>query len=103
MAVPREPLVPVPALVPVVPQEPADPVRARVALALVVLAQVFPAHSAVLAQRPAPADLHPPRQPAAPVRVQLPVLAHQVLEPVVPVEPLRSRQSSSAAMARSTT
>ena len=37
------------------------------------------------------------------VGVQLLVLVHRVLEPAAPVQRLLSRQSSSAAMARSTT
>ena len=77
-----------------VPEEPAVPVRARRVLVRrrVPLAALVPAHLAVLVQRPLPAD------PLA----QRPVLADLVLGPAVPVELLLSRQSSSAATARST-
>jgi hypothetical protein len=55
---------------------------------------------AVLVQRLVLADPHPLRAPAAPLLAQLPVLVvHVVLEPVVPVQRLLSRQSFSAAMA----
>ena len=74
-----------------VPQEPAVPVRARLVLVRQpVLAELL-LRSAVLLQRPVPAD---------PLLAERPVLAHWVR--AVPVEPLLSRQSFSAAMAGST-
>jgi hypothetical protein len=54
---------------------------------------VVPARLAVPVQRPVPAD---------PLLEERPVLAHWVLEAAAPVELLLSRQSFSAAMARST-
>ena len=77
------------------------PVRARLVLVrqpvladlLLRPAVLVPAPLAVLVQRPVPAD---------PLLAERPVLAHLVLEPAVPVELLLSRQSFSAAMARST-
>ena len=82
----REPVVPAP-LVPVV--------RAQV----LVLAQVRPhPQLPVLAQHPRESELLAPVQ----LPVVLVVLVHLVVEPAVPVEPLLSRQSFSAAMAGST-
>ena len=82
------------ALAAVVPREPAVLVQARVVLARL---------AALVAQRPVPAVPHPLRAPAAPLLAQLPALVHGVVEPAAAVELLLSRQSSSAAMARSTT
>ena len=73
-------------VVAVAPREPVVPVLSRV----------------VLLRLPVPAGLHPPREPAAPLRAQLPVLEGLVREPVVLVELLLSRQSCSAAMAGTT-
>ena len=81
-----------------VPEEPAVPVRARLVLVrqpvladlLLRLAVLVPARLAVLVQRPVPAD---------PLLEERPVLAHSA---AVPVDLLLSRQSFSAAMARST-
>jgi hypothetical protein len=74
-----------------VPQEPAVPVPARPVLKRQpVLAELL-LWSAVLLQRPAP---------AYPLREVRPVLA--LLVPAVPLDPLLSRQSFSAAMAGST-
>ena len=67
---------------------------------MAVVAQVLPeAGQPVLAQRPREAER---LDPAPPGLAQLPVVAGVALEPEVPVE-LLSRQSFSAAMARSTT
>jgi hypothetical protein len=82
-------------------EEPVVPVRARLVLVrrpvpadlLLRLAVLVPVHLAVLVHRPVPAD---------PLLEGRPVLAHLVLEAAVPVELLLSRQSFSAAMARST-
>ena len=64
-----------------------------------VVAQVLPeAGQPVLARRPREAEL----APAPPVLAQLQVVVVLAVEPEVPVE-LLSRQSFSAAMARSTT
>jgi len=78
-----------------VPEEPAVLVRARLALkrqpvlAHLLLRPAVPVpHLAVLLQRPVP---------AGPLLAERPVLGH-----LVPVEPLLSRQSSSADMAGST-
>ena len=79
------------ALVAVVPREPV--VRARLVLA----------HLAVLLAQRQVLVPHPLRERVAPLLAQLPVLVHRVVEPAAPVELLLSRQSSSAAMARSTT
>ena len=81
-----------------VPEEPAVPGRERLVLVrrpvlADLLAVLVPARLAVPVQRPVPAD---------PFLEERPVLAHLVLEPAVPVELLLSRQSFSAAMARST-
>jgi hypothetical protein len=81
-----------------VPEEPAAPVRGRLVpvrqpVPADRLAVLVPVHLAALVHRPVPAD---------PLLAQRPVLAHLVLELAVPVERLLSRQSSSAAMARST-
>ena len=81
-----------------VPEEPAVPVRARLVLVrqpvladlLFRLAVLVPARLAVLVPRRVPADPRPEERP---------VLAHLA---AVPVELLLSRQSFSAAMARST-
>ncbi len=81
-----------------VPEEPAAPVRGRLVLVrqpvladlLLRLAVRVPARLAVLVQRPVPAD---------PLLEERPVLAHLA---AVRVELLLSRQSFSAAMARST-
>jgi hypothetical protein len=81
------------ALVAVVPREPAVPVRARLVVARVAL----------LVQRPVPADPHPRRERAAPLLAQRPVPVHEVAEPAAALELLLSRQSSSAALARSST
>ena len=70
-----------------------DPLRALVVLAVLV----------VLVHRLVRADRHPLRAPAAPLLAQLPALVHGVVEPAAAVELLLSRQSSLAAMARSTT
>src|SRR5882672_1190450 len=56
------------------------------------LAVLVPVHSAVPVQRPVPAH---------PRLAQRPVLARWVLQPAVPVDPLLSRRSFSAAMAGS--
>ena len=65
-----------------------------------VVAQVLPeAGQPVLARRPREAELAAPAQP---VLAQLQVVVVLAVEPEVPVE-LLSRQSFSAAMARSTT
>ena len=81
-----------------VPEEPAAPVRGQLVLVrqpvladlLLRLAVLAPAHSAVLLQRPVPAD---------PLLEERPVLADLA---EVLVELLLSRRSFSAAMARST-
>ena len=83
--VPEEPAVPVPARVVLV-----EPVPADLLLRLAVPVPV-PVHLAVLVQRPLPRE-----------RGRRPALALWVLDPAVPVELLLSRQSFSAAMARST-
>jgi len=84
--VPEEPAAPVPArLVPVRQPVPAD--------LLLRLAVLVPVHLAVLVHRPVLAD---------PLLEERRVLAHLVLEAAVPVDLLLSRQSFSAAMARST-
>jgi hypothetical protein len=79
------------ALVAVVPREPAVPVRARVLPDLVVL----------LLQRPVAAVRHPLREPAAPLLARPLGLGDWVHEPAAQVQLLLSRQSFSAAMARS--
>jgi len=82
------------------------PVRARLVLADLLLGPVVlaPVHLALPVRRLDPAGPHPLREPAAPLLAQLPVpavLADLVLEPAVPVQLLLSRQSLSAATARS--
>ena len=74
-----------------VPEEPAVPVRGRLVLVRQPVLADLLLWSAVLLQRPVPAD---------PLLAERPVLAHWVL--VALVEPLRSRQSFSAEMAGST-
>jgi hypothetical protein len=82
-------------------EEPAVPVQLRLVLVRqpvpadlpLRLAGRVPAHSAVLLQRRVPADS---------LLEERPGLAHLVLEPAAPVDLLLSRQSFSAAMARST-
>jgi len=86
--VPEEPAAPVPARL--VPVPVRQPVPADLLLRLAVL---VPVHLAVLVHRPVLAD---------PLLEERRVLAHLVLEAAVPVDLLLSRQSFSAAMARST-
>ena len=66
-------------------------------------AVLVPVHLALPVQRLVPAGPLPLREPAAPLLVQLPVLAglavHLVLEAAVPLRRLLSRRSFSAAMA----
>jgi hypothetical protein len=63
------------------------------------LVAVVPREPAV----PVGAVPHPLREPVVPLLAQLLVVVGRVVEPVGPLELLRSRQSSSAALARSTT
>ena len=70
-----------------------QPVPADLLLRPAVPAVLVPRHLAVLAQRPVPADPLPEERAG---------LAHLALELAAPVDLLLSRQSFSAAMARST-
>ena len=81
------------ALVAVMPREPAVPVPARLVVARLAL----------LVQRRGPAVPPPRREQEAPLLAQRPAVVDPVVGPAALVQLLLSRQSFSAAMARSTT